>query len=66
MRYKNWKFYYTMMGSTDASALGAPFTYKWTQINNIMRDPFEDAVVESKNRVVRWRCTRRSDDRLPV
>ncbi|HEY5705116.1 MAG TPA: arylsulfatase [Terrimicrobiaceae bacterium] len=44
VRYKNWKFYYTMMGSTSVAALGAPVTFKWTQINNIMRDPFEDAV----------------------
>ena len=33
-----------MMGSTSVAALGAPVTFKWTQINNIMRDPFEDAV----------------------
>ena len=44
VRYKNWKFYYTMMGSTGASALNAPDTYHWTQLQNIMRDPFEDNV----------------------
>jgi len=44
VRYKNWKFYYTMMGSTGASALGAPVTYHWTQLQNIMRDPFENNV----------------------
>ncbi len=44
VRYKNWKFYYTMMGSTGVSALSAPVTYHWTQIQNIMRDPFENNV----------------------
>jgi arylsulfatase len=44
VRYKNWKFYYTMMGSTGVSALDAPVTYHWTQLQNIMRDPFENNV----------------------
>src|SRR6266403_2504770 len=39
VRYKNWKFYYTMMGSSGASALGPPVSYHWTQIQNILRDP---------------------------
>jgi arylsulfatase A-like enzyme len=44
VRYKNWKFYYTMMGSMGVDALNAPTTYHWTQIQNIMRDPFENNV----------------------
>jgi arylsulfatase len=44
VRYKNWKFYYTMMGSEGVDALNAPTTYHWTQVQNIMRDPFENAV----------------------
>jgi len=44
VRYKNWKFYYTMMGSTGADALNAPDTFHWTQLQNIMRDPFENNV----------------------
>ncbi len=44
VRYKNWKFYYTMMGSTGVSALSAPVTFHWTQLQNIMRDPFENNV----------------------
>jgi arylsulfatase len=44
VRYKNWKFYYTMMGSTGVSALNAPDTFHWTQLQNIMRDPFENNV----------------------
>ncbi|RYD77805.1 MAG: arylsulfatase, partial [Verrucomicrobiaceae bacterium] len=44
VRYKNWKFYYTMMGSSGAAALGEPVTFQWTQLQNILRDPFEQAV----------------------
>jgi arylsulfatase len=43
VRYKNWKFYYTMMGATGIKSIGAPETYAWTQIDNIARDPFEAA-----------------------
>jgi len=48
VRYKNWKFYYSMMGSTGVSALGPPMTYHWTQLQNIMRDPFENNVGEEQ------------------
>ena len=48
VRYHNWKFYYTMMGSTGTSALNAPDTYHWTQLQNIMRDPFENNVGEEQ------------------
>jgi hypothetical protein len=44
VRYKNWKFYYTMMGSTGLAALNPATTYHWTQVQNIKRDPFEDNV----------------------
>ena len=44
VRYKNWKMYYTMMGSTSLASLGAATTFKWTQMDNIARDPFENAV----------------------
>lgn len=44
VRYKNWKFYYTMMGSMGTDALNAPTTYHWTQVQNIMRDPFENNI----------------------
>jgi len=43
LRYKNWKFYYTMMGATGIRSIEAPETYAWTQIDNIARDPFETA-----------------------
>jgi arylsulfatase len=44
VRYKNWKFYYTMMGSSGVAALGPPVPFHWTQVQNIKRDPFEQAV----------------------
>jgi len=44
VRYKNWKMYYTMEGSTAASALAGPQTYGWTQMTNLKRDPFEQNV----------------------
>src|SRR6476620_10671739 len=44
VRYKNWKFYYTMMGSQGVDALNPANTYHWTQLQNIMRDPFENNV----------------------
>ena len=44
VRYKNWKMYYTMEGSTALSALNGPHTYGWTQMTNLMRDPFEQNV----------------------
>ena len=44
VRYKNWKFYYTMVGTCPTCGLVGATTYGWTQIDNIMRDPFEISV----------------------
>jgi arylsulfatase len=44
VRYKNYKFYYTMPGETALGGLLPPVPYKWTQIQNIKRDPFEQNV----------------------
>jgi arylsulfatase len=44
VRYKNWKFYYTMPSETASGGFLPPIPYKWTMIQNIMRDPFEQAV----------------------
>jgi arylsulfatase len=45
VRYKNWKMYYTMMPSAGVSAItGSATTYAWTQVANIMRDPFENSI----------------------
>jgi len=44
VRYKNWKFYYTMVPTGNpAAALAGTVTYAWTQVDNIKRDPFEMA-----------------------
>jgi arylsulfatase len=44
VRYKNWKFYYTMVGTCPTCGLTGATSYSWTQIANIMRDPFEISV----------------------
>ncbi len=44
VRYKNWKFYYTMVGAGPIDGLMGATTYHWTQIANIKRDPFEYTV----------------------
>jgi arylsulfatase A-like enzyme len=41
LRFRNWKFYYTMMGAFGTKSIEAPETYAWTQLDNIARDPFE-------------------------
>jgi arylsulfatase A-like enzyme len=52
VRYKNWKIYFTMEGSTGAAALMGPQTYGWAQVQNIKRDPFEQAVGEEQKSVL--------------
>jgi arylsulfatase len=44
VRYKNWKFYYTMAPSSATGGLTGTVTYHWTMVQNIKRDPFEQAV----------------------
>ena len=51
VRYKNWKIYFTMEGSTGASAILGPQQYGWAQVQNIRRDPFEQAVGEQQKSV---------------
>jgi len=41
VRYKNWKMYYTMTGTSPTSAMLGKTTYGWTMVDNIRRDPFE-------------------------
>jgi len=48
VRYKNWKFYYTMAPSSATGGLTGAITYHWTQVQNIKRDPFEQAVAEDQ------------------
>jgi hypothetical protein len=52
VRYKNWKIYFTMEGSSGASALMGPQQYGWAQVQNIRRDPFEQAVGEEQKSVM--------------
>ena len=52
VRYKNWKIYFTMEGSTGAAGLLGPQTYGWAQVQNIRRDPFEQAVGEVQKSVL--------------
>jgi arylsulfatase len=45
VRYKNWKMYYTMQPPNGAAGMtGQATSYTWTQVNNIKRDPFEQAI----------------------
>ncbi len=52
VRYKNWKFYYTMVPDTATGGLFGATTYHWTQLQNILRDPFETTVgADSKSAI---------------
>ena len=44
VRYKNWKFYYTMVSSEASKVFMDASTYHWTMVNNLRRDPFERSV----------------------
>ncbi len=48
VRYKNWKFYYTMVSSNALEAFNDASTYHWTQVNNLKRDPFERSVASAE------------------
>ena len=43
VRYKNWKMYYTMVGTGPVAAMAGPQSYAWTMVANLKRDPFEQA-----------------------
>jgi arylsulfatase A-like enzyme len=44
VRYKNWKMYYSMSESGAAGWVYPLVNYHWTIVQNIKRDPFEQAV----------------------
>ena len=44
IRYKNWKFYYTMAKPNATGWFDPSITYNWTMVQNIKRDPFEQGV----------------------
>lgn len=48
VRYKNWKFYYSMSGPGPDGWLNPLINYNFTLVNNIKRDPFEQAVGSSQ------------------
>jgi arylsulfatase len=45
VRYKNWKFYYTMADSGATGWFKPLISYHWTMVQNIKRDPFEQSVI---------------------
>jgi arylsulfatase A-like enzyme len=47
VRYKNWKMYYTMAQEGATGWLLPLVAYHWTMVQNIKRDPFEQAVGQS-------------------
>jgi arylsulfatase A-like enzyme len=44
VRFKNWKIYFSMVGACANCGLQGVQNYKWAQVDNIKRDPFETAV----------------------
>jgi len=44
VRYKNWKLYFAMVGSTPDQSIGGVQKMGWALVQNIRRDPFEQAV----------------------
>jgi len=51
VRYKNWKMYYTMSAPGAEGWLLPLVPFHWTLVQNIKRDPFEQAVGESQKTV---------------
>jgi arylsulfatase A-like enzyme len=51
VRYKNWKFYYSMAAPGAAGWLMPLVNYHWTMVQNIKRDPFEQAVGQDQKTV---------------
>ena len=67
VRYKNWKMYYTMSQPGPAGWIMPLTSFHFTLVQNIKRDPFEQAVgVDQKTAMSLGRCARRADDRLPI
>jgi arylsulfatase A-like enzyme len=51
VRYKNWKMYYTMAAPGATGWLQPLVPFHWTLVQNIKRDPFEQAVGEDQKTV---------------
>src|SRR5947199_9845095 len=41
VRYKDWKIYFSMAGACATCGLKGVENYKWAQVGNLRRDPFE-------------------------
>ena len=65
VRYKNWKIYFTMEGRPAPPRSWGPQQYGWAQVQNIKRDPFEQAVGEEQKSVLSdRRCARLPEHRV--
>ena len=65
VRYKNWKLYFAMVSDAPAGFITGVLPYHWAQVVNIKRDPFETAIGEQVEDLVRHgRRPRRTGDRL--
>jgi arylsulfatase len=49
VRYKNWKFYYSMAPDNATGGFMGVQTYHWTQVTNLKRDPFEKFVLNDQS-----------------
>jgi arylsulfatase A-like enzyme len=52
VRYKNWKMYYSMAADGATGWLLPLVNYHWTMVQNIKRDPFEQAVGQNQKTAV--------------
>jgi arylsulfatase A-like enzyme len=52
VRYKNWKMYYSMSADGATGWLLPLVNYHWTMVQNIKRDPFEQAVGQNQKTAV--------------
>ena len=67
VRYKNWKMYYTMSQPGPAGWIMPLVPFHFTLVQNIKRDPFEQAVgIDQKSAMSMGGALGRADDRLPV
>jgi len=44
VRYKNWKFYFSMVSQSPVGFVTGAVPFHWTQVVNIKRDPFETSI----------------------
>jgi len=66
VRYGNWKMYYTMSAPGATGWIMPLVPFHMTLVDNIKRDPFEQAVGQSEDRKWHLRCNWRTSDCLSV